>query len=49
MELGGLGNTEKVTSSGLPDRLQRAIGDKKHKKLLGSAAKVPFTCSGVGT
>lgn len=35
MELGGLGNPEKVTSSGLPDKLQRVIGDKKHKKLLG--------------
>lgn len=35
MKVGGLGNPEKVTSSGLPDRLQRVIGDKKHKKLLG--------------
>lgn len=49
MELGGLGNPEKVTSSGLPDKHQRVLGDKKHKKLLGSAAKAPFTCSGVGT
>lgn len=29
MELGGLGNPEKVISSGLPDKLQRVIGDKK--------------------
>lgn len=36
MELGGPGNPDKVASSGLPERLQRVIGDKR---LLGSGCQ----------
>lgn len=36
MELGGPGNPEKVAFSGLPERLQRVIGDKR---LLGPSCQ----------